>query len=223
MKAFLTIPSVLLGIGSAASAAVVQFDFNTATSATLAGWTGAALGNGSNGTVSVTTTAIGAVTVDSRDRGAGNGGGAEAGMWQDFVFALNSFSTAPGTGLNLALVGLAANTTYPITIWAFDDSSNAQADGFPRAGDWSGGGGSGTLTFPDSPDPTSLADYNVQFNATTDGAGALTITGIVSATNPSTSHNVFINGLEIGDAIPEPSGTLLSLVGLAGLALRRRR
>ncbi len=222
MNKFIT-SLALLALGSAANAATVQFDFNTASSTTLAGWTAAPLGNGSDGTVSLATTSIGAVTVDSRDRGAGNGGGAEALMWQDFLFANGSFSSVPGSGLNLALVGLSPSTTYPITIWAFDDSSAPQPGDAPRAGDWSGGGGSGTLTFPDSPDPSSLADYNITFNATSDPAGALTLTGIVSVTNPSTSHNVFINGLEVGNAIPEPSSALLGLMGLGGLLLRRRR
>lgn len=230
MKPSFLIPTAFFAIGSISSAAVVQFDFSVAGGGLLqAGWTDAPLGNGSGGGVTLTTSAItagAAVTVDSRNR-AGSasdaGGGAEANMWNDFVFANGSFSTRPGSGLSLSLVGLSPNTIYPITIWAFDDASNAQADGFARATDWSGGGGSGRLTFPDAPDPATLADYNITFNSTSDAAGALTITGIVSVTNPSTSHNVFINGLEVGNAIPEPSGTLLSLVGLGGLALRRRR
>ena len=217
----------LFSTGGAASAVVVQFDFNDpAGGLTQAGWTAAPLGNGTGGGVTLSTTAVGAVTVDVRNR-AGTaqdaGGGAEAAMWNDFVFANGSFSTAPGSGLGLSLVGLSASTTYPITIWSFDDASNAQANGFPRAADWSGGGGGGTLSFPDSPDPATLADYSLTFNATTDGGGALTITGLVTATNPSTSHNVFINGLEVGDAIPEPSTGLLGLIGVGALALRRRR
>jgi hypothetical protein len=228
MKGFLFVPAILCAVSGAASAVVVQFDFNTAASVTQAGWTGAPLGNGSGGGVTIATTAIGAVTVDSRDRVAANtdGAGADIGnndMWRDFVFALNSFSAAPGTGLSLALLGLSPNTTYPITIWAFDDLSNAQADGFARAADWSGGGGGGTLAFPSTPDPTSLTDYSVTFNALTDGAGALTIRGTVAATNPSASHNVFINGLRIGDAIPEPSTGLLGVVALGAMVLRRRR
>ena len=86
----------------------------------------------------------------------------------------------------------------------------------------SGGGGSGTLTFPGGPDPTSLSDYNVSFDATTDATGALTLTGVVAASSPSASHNVFINGLEIGDAIPEPSSALFGLLGFGFLAFRRR-
>ena len=209
----------------AASGATALFDFQGNGNPTQAGWTAADLGNGSNGTVSIATTAIGAVTVDSRNR-AGSaidaGGGAEAAMWNDFVFALNSFSSSPGTGLQLAITGLTANTIYPITIWAFDDGSNPEPAGVDRAADWSGGGGSATLTFPGGPDPSTLADYNVSFEAVSDSSGNLTLTGIVAATNPSSSHNVFINGLEIGDAIPEPSVGVLTFLG-ALLFMRRKR
>lgn len=230
MKNPLLLSTLALAMGAAANAAVVQFDFGIASGGPLqAGWSNAPLGNGSGGGVTLTTSVItggAAVTVDSRNR-AGTasdaGGGAEANMWNDFVFANGSFSTRPGSGLSLALMGLNPNTTYPITIWSFDDASNAQpADGFARAADWSGGGGGGTLSFPDAPDPTSLSDYSLTFNATTDGTGALTITGLVAATNPSSSHNVFINGLEVGDAIPEPASGLLALLA-SGLLLRRRR
>lgn len=226
MKANLALSFSILSL-AASNAAVVQFDLNTGSSPTQAGWTAAPLGAGSGSGVSLTTSAIGAVTVDSRDRagtGIDAGGGAEAAMWNDFVFANGSFNSASGSGLRLSLSGLAANTTYPITFWAFDDGSNPQPAGIDRASDWSGGGGSGRLTFPGDPDPATLSDYSLTFNATTDGTGALTLDGIVSATDPSTSHNVFLNGLEVGDAVvPEPSGAMLSLIGFFGMALRRRR
>ena len=77
-------------------------------------------------------------------------------MWNDFVFANGSTNGAAGSGLRLTLTGLASNTPYPVTIWAFDDGSNPA--GFARAADWSGGGGSATLTFPAGPDPTTPND-----------------------------------------------------------------
>ncbi len=126
-----------------ASAFTLRVDFDSG-SPTQSGWQSLA-GNDSalgdswsknlTGGYSIDVDAIGGVTLDSRDRGSGNGGAAESNMWRDFLFANGSYASAPGTGLRISITGLAANTTYPVTIWAFDDSSN---DG--RDADWSGGG-----------------------------------------------------------------------------------
>lgn len=217
--------ATLLGPGPA-EAVTAMFDFNTAGSVTQAGWTAAPLGTGTDGIVSIATSAIGAVTVDSRDRGLINtdtGDTANNDMWRDFAFANGSFSAAPGTGLRINITGLTANAVYPVTIWGFDESSNQSAGSPGRSADWSGGGaGPATLTFPSSPDPASLGDYMVTLNVTTDGGGAVELQGIVSATTPDASHNVFVNGLRIGDAIPEPSVAILAVAGL-GLAFLRRR
>ncbi|CAN5270314.1 hypothetical protein BH23VER1_BH23VER1_10690 [soil metagenome] len=158
------------------------------------------------GGIAIDVDAIGGVVLDSRDRGTGNGGGAESGMWRDFLFASGSFSTAPGTGLRIAITGLVPNTLYPITLWAFDDGSNGN-----RRADWSGGGaGPVALTFPDSPVPSSLSEYSVTLEATTDAEGAVTLSGVVAASNPSPSHNVFLNGLEIGDPLAADGPTELA-------------
>lgn len=158
------------------------------------------------GGISLDVDAIGSITLDDRDRGSNNGGGAEAAMWRDFLFANGSFSTRPGSGLRLSFTGLQANTGYPIRIWGYDLSSTGG-----RAADWSGGGASTQrLTFTSQ--PSNLNDNFVSLDVTTDEAGAVTLTGIVSATNPNASHNVFINGLEIGNpiAIDGPTGLSLS-------------
>lgn len=190
---------VWLSIPVMAMADPVRFDFNKVVSPTQSGWVSAENGNGSDGSVSVTTTAIGAVTVDTRDRGSNNGGGAEAAMWNDFVFANGSDSL--GEGLQVSLSGLLPNVSYPITVWAFDDSTGGNATGY-----WNGN----KLIFPDSPDPTSLSQYKVTFNVTTDANGSVTIQGVVG-NDHSSGHNVFINGLEIGNRI--------SVDGPADLAL----
>ena len=118
--------------------ALAKFDFNQSGSATLEGWTAADLGNGSDVPVLITTEAIGAVKVDIRERGDTNTDTGDVGrndLWRDFVFANGSANTAPDTGLKITLTGLAPHTTYPITIWVFDDGSNdnRSADWAPRA------------------------------------------------------------------------------------------
>lgn len=188
-----------LGIPVLAFADPVRFDFHQTGSPTQSGWVSAVRGNGSDGTVSVATSAIGAVTVDTRDRGSANGGGAEAAMWNDFVFANGSDSL--GDGLQVSLSGLQPNASYPITIWAFDDSTGGNATGY-----WN----TNILTFPDGPDPTSLSQYTVTFNITTDASGTVAIQGIVG-TFHSSGHNVFINGLEVGNRISIDGPTDLTL------------
>ena len=196
-----------------APAFTLRVDFNDGTNQTQSGWQ--SLGPGDSelgdswsknlgGGLAIDADAAGAVTLDSRDRSGANGGGSENGMWRDFLFANGSFSTLPGSGLSVTITGLGASTVYPITIWAFDDSSSPQPAGVNRAADWSGGGGGGRLDFGNAV-PSSLADSKLSFDATTSASGSLTLTGIVSASNPSSSHNVFINGLEIGDPSSPPT------------------
>jgi catechol 2,3-dioxygenase-like lactoylglutathione lyase family enzyme len=157
------------------------------------------------GGVSLDVDTMGGIALDTRDRGGNNGGGSEASMWRDFLFANGSFSTAPGTGLRLTFTGLQANAQYPVKIWAFDTSS-----GGGRAADWSGGGSSTQrLTFNNA--PATLNDNVITLDVTTDGSGTLTVNGIVAITNPNSSHNVFINGLEIGDPIATDGPSDLAL------------
>ena len=112
-------------------------------------------------------------------------------MWKDFIFANGSNQTTEG--LDVSVSGLLANTTYDVTIWAFDDSS-----GSGRSADWTGsnGGTTATLTFTEG-DPTSLSDWRIDITAITDGAGVFTLAGrSVSNRSAAQAHNVFINGLE---------------------------
>ncbi|MFT6382348.1 MAG: hypothetical protein ACJAXZ_003847, partial [Akkermansiaceae bacterium] len=167
------------------------------------------------GGVSLDVDAVGGVTLDDRDRGGNNGGGGEASMWRDFLFANGSFSSAPGTGLSLALTGLQPNTEYPIKIWGYDSGS-----GGGRAADWSGGA-SATQRLTFTSQPATLANNVVTLNVTTNGSGGVTLTGIVSATNPHGSHNVFVNGLEIGDPVSTdgPTDLVLSSMVVAKTAV----
>ncbi len=182
--------------------AIALFDFQPIGASTQEGWTAADEGNGSDGAIDVTTEVIGAVTVDIRDRVGGDfeagADPAHAAMWNDFVFANGSFDSAPGTGLRITLSGLRGSATYPITIWAYDDASNNGRDA-----DWGQAGlpTAATLMFPSSPDPSSLAEYTITFEVVTNAAGVAVIDGIVAATNPDVSHNVFVNGLAVGPPV----------------------
>ena len=195
--------SALLLTISAVSALTLQIDFNDS-GVTQSGWQSIASGDNELGDswsknfpggIGLDVDSIGSVALDDRDRGTNNGGGGEASMWRDFLFANGSFNSAPGSGLNLSLTGLQPNTEYPVKIWGYDSGS-----GGGRAADWNGGGSATQrLTFTSA--PATLANNVVTLGVTTDGSGNVTITGIVSASNPQGSHNVFINGLEIGDAV----------------------
>ncbi|MDB4293939.1 lamin tail domain-containing protein, partial [Akkermansiaceae bacterium] len=149
--------------------------------------------------------AVGGIVLDTRDRAGANGGGGEASMWRDFLFANGSTSSATGSGLSLAFTGLQANSEYPVKIWAHDSGS-----GSGRAADWSGGG-LAVARLVTGGTPATLADSFVTINVTTNGSGAVTISGIVSAINPNGSHNVFINGLEIGDPVSTDGPTDIAL------------
>jgi hypothetical protein len=195
------------------SAQTLRIDFNDS-GVNQSGWqslarTDTALGDSWSknfpGGIALDVDPIGSVTLDDRDRGSNNGGGAEASMWRDFLFANGSFSNNPGSGLRLAFTGLQANTEYPVRIWGYDVSSTGG-----RAADWSGGG-SATQRLTFTSQPSSLNDNVITLNVTTDGTGAMTINGIVSATNPNGSHNVFVNGLEIGDPVATDGPTDLTL------------
>ncbi len=207
---------LLLGfLGAQAFGQTLNIDFNSSGN-NQSGWESIAAGDNDlgdswsknfSGGISLDVDPSGSVTLDHRDRGSSNGGGGEAAMWRDFLFANGSFASASASGLRLAFTGLQANTEYPVTIWGYDSIS-----GSGRAADWSGGGSSLERLVTDNV-PANLEDNTVTINVTTDGSGAVTIIGLVSATNPSSSHNVFINGLEIGDPITADGPTALMLTG----------
>jgi hypothetical protein len=171
-----------------------------------------------DGTVTVTVTPIGAVTVDDRDRGAANGGGTEADLWRDFIFA--NGSSLDDTGLQVAITGLASTAFYPITLWAFDTSS-APARTAEWFADDAGGAfvSKGELGFDGNAiEPQTLGEYLLDFTVTTDAAGNITLRGLKSLPNGlDTSHNVFLTGLRIGEVIPTsaPTNLTLSQTGVA--------
>ncbi len=196
-------------------AQLLRVDFNDGNSSTTSGWESySRLDTEANspwsktftGGISLITTAFGNVSLDDRDRGNQNGGGAEAAMWRDFLFANGSISNNPNSGLNLNFSGLTPNQEYPITIWAYDSGSTSG-----RAADWSDGGAATARLIFDGASPSTLDDYRIIINATADATGNLQLTGRVSASNPNLSHNVFINGLEIGTPLSSSAPTDLTL------------
>lgn len=152
--------------------------------------------------ITASITAVGAVTLDDRDRGAANGGGDYAGLWRDFIFA--SGSAADGTGLEITLSGMEPGASYPITLWAFDKSSPSI-----RAAVWSANDGAdgafqekGTLAFNGAdPAPASLNQYKLEFTITADASGGAVLRGLKSPTG-SNNHNVFLTALQIGEGSP---------------------
>lgn len=172
----------------------IDFDVNT----TQAGWesiTAADMAQSDSwsrefsGGVVVDVLAVGSVVLDTRDRGTINGG-PESDMWRDFLFASGSRTT--NEGVDIRLSGLMPHTDYPIRIWGFDTGSPAN-----RRSTWNGH----PYAFDGSdPAATSLADHALGFTNTTDATGTLLIEARTDL-NPGPTHNVFINGLELGDPV----------------------
>ncbi len=193
-------------IASSASAVTARFDFGGTVVQPGFDLVSNA-GVGSSGPVGITVLGVGA-TVDARDRSAGdNGGGAEASMWRDFLFA--NGSNNPGEGLDINITGLTPNATYPIRLWAFDELSNGG-----RAALWNGR----IMAFTDAPDPLTLNDRKVDTFIRTDGAGNALLQGRVLSNNQE-PHHVFVNGLEIGDPFftappPVPANQLVYAIDI---------
>ncbi len=114
--------------------------------------------------------------------------------------------------MDVTVTGLLADQLYNVRLWAFDDSSNG---GISMT--WNGN----PLGFPATPDPTSLDDYVVAFQAATDNTGTLLLQGRV-ADGGQACCNVFVNGFELTQVVPEPATATLALLGVAGLARCRR-
>jgi Chitobiase/beta-hexosaminidase C-terminal domain/Lamin Tail Domain/CotH kinase protein len=211
---------LLAGLGSTA-AQPARFDLgdDDAASPVQPGWTALnqpSLSATAEG-ITATVTAVGAVTLDDRDRAALNGGGTEANMWRAFLFA--SGSSGSGLGLEISLSGLAPSTAYTLTLWAFDKSSIALRAAVWSANDGAGGAyqTKGTLSFDgNSAAPATLDDYKLTFIATAGADGTLKLLGVKAGAGTATSHNVFLNGFEVaGPAAPSTGPTDVALSAAA--------
>ena len=188
-----------LAAASLASAAPLRLDFNDnddVTSTTQAGWTGVTTAGGvglGDAGVGLTLAAVGAgVVLDDRVRTT-NGGGEEAALWEDFIFA--NGSDQAGEGMDLVVTGLQPGRAYPVVLWAFDKSSAGL-----RSCTWNGQPYS--FNGADAA-PASLAERRLALTVTADAGGALRLEGRSVATGQP--HNVFLTALEIGEPLAPPT------------------
>ena len=216
MIVYFSIILILGAISLPLAAQTLRVDFNE-NATTQNGWQSLSSGNSDLGDswsknfpggVSLDVDAIGSVTLDNRDR-SNNGGGGEASMWRDFLFCGGAVFQVD---LEVVSDSTSLVSSLPRNILSrFGPTMLVQLGG--RAADWSGGGSEvQRLTFTSR--PATLADNVITLNVITNSAGAVTLRGIVSRTSPSSSHNVFINGLEIGSPIATDGPNDLTLSSL---------
>jgi len=135
-------------------------------------------------------------TLDARWRG-GPTGIPYSLIYRDFIFA------RPG-GMTVTLSGLEANTTYEITIYAYDTSSTAGGD---RIADWTANGTFClTAGFSASVAPTTADDYASTGTAQSDGTGKIVLQCGPNAntTEQSGANNpfAFLNALVVSTLNP---------------------
>lgn len=221
-------------VGTSASAAVLAVDFNEATdAATSPTQTDFSSANVGQNTSTPLVFTIGDYTVSTvnatgwaypsnytqsgaRSRTALGGDSADVSdFFRDFIYA----NDGHGRRFALDIDGLAADTTYNVTFWAFDNAAS-----------WQGSYGNQhtvTVTQNGAPAvtgqiqytagtvlPESLSDNLVTLSATTDAAGSLVFE--VSGTDIA-----ILNGFSV-DVVPEPASMALFAAG-AGMIFRRRR
>ncbi len=199
-----------------AQAPLLSVDFNIRTAAaadTMAGFTAFKASGATSpaplstdtvqtiGAYTVTVRQVGGTTYDDRVRTtpANSGSFTQSLLLKDFIF---SKGTATGTGLDVIVAGLAANTPYAFSVWSYDSGSPNN-----RVSDWSANGTvvKAGYTFAGGTLPTTDTQYRFDFTATTDATGKMTIGGrFVSA--PAASPAVFLNALQVLPAGSVPFG-----------------
>jgi hypothetical protein len=135
-------------------------------------------------------------TLDARWRGTPTGIPYEL-IYRDFIFA------RPG-GMTVTLSGLEANTTYEITIYAYDTSSGSGGD---RIADWTANGDFClTAGFTASIAPVAADDYASTGTAVSDATGTIVLEAgpNVNTTEQSGANNpfAFLNALVVSSLEP---------------------
>ena len=171
------------------------------------------------GDVTVTIGPSGAGGVGDRRRGepADAGFYTEGQLVRDFAFFRGDTADE---GANILIEGLAANTLHEVTMWSGDDGSPGD-----RTSSWSANGESVQAeyafdgnTIP--PSPAFNGAFSFTFEATSDANGELLISGRqIGAINPG----VFVNGFAVSQIVPEPSTSLILILGLLGFLAQGRR
>jgi hypothetical protein len=201
-----------------------RFDIKTVNSVTTipapSGWTGITFPGVTEATTTTVTSttsaagltmkidAIGAgVTLSSRNRQGSTTDGmvdttSNNNVGEDFIFALGSTYTA-GTprGLDVTISGLATNTVYPVTLWAYD-----RASATARVAAWTDitSSASAVLSFNGADGQLATdAAFNlrsISINATSNASGQILLQGRTTTGGHATSHNVYLNAIQVGAA-----------------------
>lgn len=201
-----------LAPAAVASTTVLALDFNDRSFAgvgyTAPGFTEFIL-DGTTAVQSTATRIIGALTVtiagsgttiDDRERTgapANNGAFTENAQLRDFIFATG---TVIGSGLDVTVSGLAANSTYLIEAWSFDTGQTAAPQ--PRTTDWTVNGAPlwDDYVFNGNNFPVTNNDYKMTGAFTTNGSGQFVISARLVVNGPA----VFLNSLRISALAAPP-------------------
>ena len=182
---------------------VLQLDFNDDDSGESGaadvedGWQSFTLNdNGANyGGITVTVNDIGGIPLDDRDRATPTDDPPAFTydqIYDDFLFAR---SQTDGTGLEIAVDGLAAGQTYDVTLWSYDTGSvggrvsnwNEVSSGIPVSIE-------GNYSFDGTDAPNSNMSNSFTARLVASDTGTLQIQGV---RNGGTSFGVFVNAMQI--------------------------